>query len=265
MRKLDCEETQNLLDAFADNALDGVTSLAVQDHLDVCVHCRRHWQWNKELTGSLSRLPEDTPSADASLRDSVFATPEKNLIWFIPRLWRRPVAAAAAILLVLLIGSAALFFRQPSAPAAMDFVRDHVVAHQPDDEHYLATNDPIQVQDWLAGRLHASFAIPAQAPDGFRLAGARICRMGTTPVAQVMYEKGGHRLSFYLTEQSLEPLRGLDHSERHAAGPIAAVRTGECEGKPLAVWSRADRSYVLVGDVSPEDLLALANRFFAQL
>ncbi len=263
MRKLDCGETQNLLDAFADNALDGVTSLAVQDHLDACVHCRRHWQWNKELTGSLRRLAEATPSADASLRDSIFATPEKNLIGFVPQLWRRPVAAA--ILLVLLMGSAALFLWKPSAPAAMDFVRDHVVAHQPDDVHYLAANDPIQVQDWLADRLRASFVIPKQAPDGFRLAGVRICRMGTAPVAQVMYEKGGHRLSFYLTEQSLEPLCGLDHSERHAAGPSAAVRTGECEGKPLAVWSRADRSYVLVGDVSPEELLALANRFFVQL
>jgi len=261
MRKLDCEETQNLLDAFADNALDGVTSLAVQDHLDACVHCRRHWQWNKELTDSLSRLTEATPSADASLRASVFATPEKNLIGFVPQLWRRPVAAA--ILLVLL--SAALFLWKPSAPAAMDFVRDHVVAHQPDDVHYLATNDPIQVQDWLADRLRASFVIPKQAPDGFRLAGVRICRMGTAPVAQVMYEKGGHRLSFYLTEQSLEPLRGLDHAERHDAGLRRAVRTGECEGKPLAVWSQADRSYILVGDVSRTDLLVLASRLSAQL
>jgi len=35
--------------------------------------------------------------------------------------------------------------------------------------------------------------------------------------------------------------------------------------KPLAVWSQADRSYVLVGDVSRIDLLALASRLSAQL
>jgi anti-sigma factor RsiW len=262
MRKLDCEETRNLLDAFADNALDGVISLAVQDHLDTCVHCRRHWQWNKELSGSLNRLVEATPSADASLRASVIEAPERNPVWFVPRLWRRPVAAAAAIFIAILVGSGLLLWRQSSVPAAMEFVRDHVAAHEPDDEYYLATNDPAQVQDWLTERLRTSFAIPKQAPDGFHLAGVRICRMGAAPVAQVMYQKGDRRLSFYLTEQSLESLRGLDHAERHDASP---VRTGECEGRRLAVWSQADRSYVLVGDVSPDDLLALANRLSAQL
>ncbi len=262
MRKLDCEETRNLLDAFADNALDGVTSLAVQDHLDACVHCRRHWQWNKELAASLNRLAEGMPSAAASLRASVLEAPEKNFVWFVPRLLRRPAAAAAAIFIAILMGGGFLLWRQPPAPAAMDFVRDHVVAHEPDGRHYLATGDPTRVQEWLAGRLHTDFVIPREAPDGFRLAGVRICRMGAAPVAQVMYEKGDNRLSFYFIEQSLASLRGLDHAERHDASP---VRTGECEGKPLAVWSRADRSYVLVGDVSPTDLLALADRLFAQL
>jgi len=263
MRKLDCEETQNLLDAFADNALDGVTSLAVQDHLDTCVHCRRHWQWNKELAGSLSRLAEATPSADASLRARVLESPKKNLFefWSVPRLRRR--LAAAAIFIALLAGGAALLFRQQSSPpAAMDFVRNHSVSHEPDDKNYLTTSDHAQAQDWLTERLHVGLLIPKQAPDGFQLAGVRICRMRAAPIAQVIYEKDGQRLSFYLTEQSLASLSGLDHAERHVASP---VRTGECEGKHLAVWSQADRSYVLVGDVSPDDLLELANRLSAEV
>lgn len=263
MRKLDCKETRNLLDAFADNALDGVTSLAVQDHLDACVHCRRHWQWNKELSRCLNRLVEATPSAGASLHASVLQTPERNFVASVPWFRRRPAAAvAAAIFLALLAGSGPLLWHHPPAPAAMDFVRDHVIAHQPDDRYSLVTSNPAHVQDWLAERLDTRFVIPTQPPDGFQLAGVRVCRMGSASVAQVLYEKGGHRLSFYLTEQTLEPLRGLDYAERHEASP---VRTGECEGKRLAVLSHEDRSYVLVGDVSPEDLLALANRLFAQL
>jgi len=262
MCKLDCEETQNLLDAFADNALDGVTSLAVQDHLDTCVHCRRHWQWNKELAASLSRLAEATPSADANLRASVLESPKKNLFefWSVPRLRRR--LAAAAIFIALLAGGAAVLFRQQSSPpAAMDFVRNHSVSHEPDDKNFFTTSDPAQAQDWQTERLHAGLVIPKQAPDGFQLAGVRISRMGAAPVAQVIYEKDGKRLSFYLTQQSLASLRGLDHAERHEASP---VRTGECEGKRLAVWGQADRSYVLVGDVSPNDLLALAKQLSAQ-
>jgi anti-sigma factor RsiW len=263
MRKLDCEETQNLLDAFADNALDAVTSLAVQEHLDTCVHCRRHSQWNKELAASLSRLAEATPSADMSLCASVLESSKKNLfeLWFVPRLRQR--LATAAIFIALLAGGAALLFRQQSSPpAAMDFVRNHSVSHEPDDKNSLTTSDPAQAQHWLTERLHGGLVIPKQAPDGFQLASVRICLMGAATVAQVIYEKDGQRLSFYLTEQSLASLSGLDHAERHLASP---VRTGECEGRRLAVWSQADRSYVLVGDVSPDDLLALANRLSAQL
>jgi anti-sigma factor RsiW len=263
MRKLDCEETQNLLDAFADNALDAVTSLAVQEHLDTCVHCRRHWQWNKELARSLSRLAEATPSADTSLRVSVIESPKKNLFefWSVPRLRRR--LAAAAIFIAALAGGATLLFRQQSSPpAAMDFVRNHSVLHEPNDKNSLSTSDLTQAQDWLTERLHSGLVIPREAPESFQLAGVRICRIGAAAVAQVIYEKEGQRLSIYLTEQSLASLSGLDHAERHAASP---VRTGECEGKRLAVWSQAHRSYVLVGDVSPDDLLALANRLSAEL
>jgi anti-sigma factor RsiW len=262
MRKLDCEDTQNLLDAFADNALDAVTSLAVQEHLDTCSHCRSHWRWNKELARSLSRLAEATPSADTSLRARILESPKKNLFefWSVPRL-RRRLAAAAMFIAALAVGTTLLSRKQSSPPAAMDFVRNHSILHEPNDRNSLITRDLAQAQDWLTERLHGALVIPKQAPDGFRLAGVRICRMGAAAVAQVIYEKEGQRLSFYLTEQPLELLGGLDHAERHLESP---VRTGECEGKRLAVWSQANRSYVLVGDVSPNDLLALANRLSAQ-
>jgi anti-sigma factor RsiW len=263
MPKLDCEDTQKLLDAFADNALDAVTSLAVQEHLDTCAHCRSHWQWNKELTRSLSRLAQATPSADTSLRTRVLESPRRNLFEFLsaPRL-RRRLAAAVVFIAVFALGATLVFRTQSSPPAAMDFVRNHSISHEPDDRNSLSTRDPAQAQDWISKRLHGSLVIPKQAPDGFRLAGVRICRTGAAAVAQVIYEKEGQRLSFYLTEQSLASLSGLDHAERHLESP---VRTGECEGKPLAVWSQANRSYVLVGDVPPNDLLTLANRLSAQL
>jgi anti-sigma factor RsiW len=263
MRKLDCEDTQKLLDAFADNALDAVTSLAVQEHLDTCAHCRSHWQWNKELARSLSRLAHATPSADTSLRARVLESPRKNPFefWSIPRL-RRRLAVVVVFIAVFAVVATLVFRERSSPPAAMDFVRNHSISHEPDNTNYLSTRDLAQAQDWISARLHGGLVIPKQAPDGFRLAGVRICRMGAMAVAQVIYEREGQRLSFYLTEQPLASLNGLDHAERHLETPI---RTGECEGKPLAVWSQANRSYVLVGDVSPNDLLTLANRLSAQL
>jgi len=263
MRKLDCEETQNLLDAFADNALDGVTSLAVQEHLDTCSSCRSHWEWNQELTGSLKRLKEATPCVDARLRLSALSSPGFKLpgLWFTTGL-RRYVAAMAILLVGLLSGASWLLWQTPATPAAMHFVRDHGASHQADHGNRLVTTDPVQAISWLTERLNADYVIPAQALEGFELEGVRICHMGSAPVAHVMYEKEGRRISFYLTEQSLASLRGLDHAKERGYG---SVKTGECEGKPLAIWSREKRSYILVGDVPPNDLLALANQFSAQL
>jgi predicted anti-sigma-YlaC factor YlaD len=60
MPKLNCQEAQNLLEAFHDNELDGVSSLAVQEHLDECPYCRRQWRWLCEVEASLQRLCEST-------------------------------------------------------------------------------------------------------------------------------------------------------------------------------------------------------------
>ena len=71
MPKLNCQETQNLLEASHDNELDGVTSLSVQEHLDECPDCRRQWRWLCEVEASLRRLTESVPSPDQDLRRNV--------------------------------------------------------------------------------------------------------------------------------------------------------------------------------------------------
>src|SRR5262249_7829009 len=68
MPKLNCQEAQNLSEEFHDNELDGVSSLAVQEHLDECPDCRRQWRWLCEVEASLQRLSESTPSANSDLR-----------------------------------------------------------------------------------------------------------------------------------------------------------------------------------------------------
>jgi len=68
MPKLNCQEVQNLLEAFHDNELDGVNSLLVQEHLDGCPDCCRQWRWLCEVEASLQRLNELTPLANPDLR-----------------------------------------------------------------------------------------------------------------------------------------------------------------------------------------------------
>src|SRR4029077_19313529 len=71
MPKLNCQETQNLLEAFHDNELELVNSLSVQEHLDECPDCRRQWRWLCEVEASLQRLTESVPSPTEDLRRRV--------------------------------------------------------------------------------------------------------------------------------------------------------------------------------------------------
>src|SRR5262249_15529821 len=82
MPKLNCQEAQNLLEAFHDNELDGVSSLAVQEHQDECPYCRRQWRCLCEVEASLQRLSESTPSATQGLRRRILqpASPQLSLV-----------------------------------------------------------------------------------------------------------------------------------------------------------------------------------------
>jgi predicted anti-sigma-YlaC factor YlaD len=76
--KLSCQEAQVLLEAFHDNELDSVNSLSVQEHLNDCPDCRRHWRWLCEVEASLQRLNETVPSPSPDLRLRVMRDPVKQ-------------------------------------------------------------------------------------------------------------------------------------------------------------------------------------------
>lgn len=67
--------------------------------------------------------------------------------------------------------------------------------------------------------------------------------------------------TFHITQKNANHRSNLFGDYVDAAGDVVVKDLD----KPLAVWSQADRSYVLVGDVSRTDLLVLASRLSAQL
>jgi predicted anti-sigma-YlaC factor YlaD len=126
MLKLSCQEAQNLLDAFHDNELDGVNSLAVQEHLDECPDCRRQWRWLCEVEATLQRLNESVPSPSQDLRHRVLQ-PTGGQSVSVLAFFRAhaPLAGVVSLVLVLAVAGIVLLTERTGADVML-FVRDSV-------------------------------------------------------------------------------------------------------------------------------------------
>ena len=251
MPKLNCQETQNLLESFHDNELDGVSSLAVQEHLEECPDCRRQWRWLFEVEASLQRLSESVPSPTQELRRRIlrpaFRQPAPVL-----GLFRAYGRLAGVVSLPLLFALAAMvLLTERTGADVMLFVRDSAKMARNANPVELGTSDTEQAEQWLKQRMGFRPRIPS--PSGFKLVGARSCHINSEPVGFLLFERDGQRLSCYVGRSSMTTLRGFDDATREG------IRLGTCEGRHVAAWDAGDLSYLLVTDLTKDTLLAVAN------
>jgi anti-sigma factor RsiW len=241
MPKLNCQETQNLLEAFHDNELDGVTSLSVQEHLDECPDCRRQWRWLCEVEASLRRLTESVPSPDQDLRRNVLR-PTSTLAGPVLALFRTHRRLAGVVLLALLFALGAIvLLTERTGADVMLFVRDSVKMAQNAASLELRTSNTEEAEQWLKQQM------------GFTLVGARSCHINSEPVGFLLFERDGQRLCCYVSRSSMTALRGFDDATPQG------IRLGTCEGRQVAAWDAGNVSYLLVADLTKDLLLAVAD------
>jgi len=250
MPKLNCQEAQNLLEAFHDNELDGVTSLSVQEHLDGCPDCCRQWRWLCEVEASLHRLSESTPSATQGLRRRILQPtslqPSAVLAFF--RTHRRMTGVVSLALLFAL--TTIVLLTEWTQADVMLFVRDSVnMAAAPVD---LRTSNTEEAEQWL--KRHLGFAPTVPDPTGFKLLGARSCHINREPVGLLLFERDGQWLSCYVRHASMTALRGFDETTPQG------IKLGTCEGRHVVAWDAGDISYLLVADLPKDALLAVADQ-----
>ena len=250
MRKLACEEAEPLLEAFQANELDGVTSLAVEEHIEQCPLCQKRMRWNAEADASLRRLAEMTPRMSSALRVDVFAMARGEQRPVAMSFRRRALAVAATI--AMLAVASLWYFRTPRAPDAMLFVQNHVQTVAKAEPVELQTSDPSEAEQWLRDRLPFAPAVPRTSD--YQLVGARLCHIENQPVAFLLYRRHGQPISCFVSNHSQKRLRGFDTTLDDQ------IRLGTCEGKNVAAWDADHSSYVLVGDVPRESLVAFASK-----
>jgi anti-sigma factor RsiW len=152
--------------------------------------------------------------------------------------------AAAAAAAALLVGSPG---RGVGAAMADELVSHHVRGFARERPCDFESSDPGAVAGWLEGKL--GYAVTVPAVSGARLLGARLCQIGDTRTAALMYESGDKPLTVFV------PPPGSDAAT--AARALAGRGVG-CTQGPLgnAICARSVEQPVLA--VAEVDVAALA-------
>lgn len=258
-------------------------------HVDFCPDCRAFLRRDEMLRRRLGELR--LPAAPSEVRERVFQAlaeerergarnPEPPEVAEadggdgradrVPGLSSRPAAvrvlAAAAVLTALFLGGRLLIDAPPGpdriadgptageeatpAPGEVRFVEDFVRRAMP--ESRIVSSDPAEVSLFIAREV----GLPVRPHDfeGFQLLGAEICVVEEKRGAVIFYERNGQVLYHFLVHHDdVTPL----------APELTEARPHRWEGSAdpsVAIWSAGSVDEALVGDVSPEALVAMARR-----
>lgn len=212
MIDMDCLHCRPLLSPLLDGELPAAQAAAVHAHLQQCDSCRAGLSVLQALQAGLRAhppaLPDLAPLA-ARVRAGLPAKPSapaparpRGPLWLWPALGTGLVAALAASALTLLLA-------HPEAEAGLEDVASasflRATRLSPGQRQGLASADPRQVQAWLHQQLGRAVPVPAVAPPGFTLGGARVDYLYRQTVATLVYQQGTQQVEVYLWPQGQEP------------------------------------------------------------
>ena len=248
-----CAAIDPLVTPFVDGELAPAEARAIEEHIGRCPPCYQRVAAERVTRELLhDRQPSlhvcATPAwlrtrcaAMASRADASLATDRAGRVrsFLGPRVG--PLAAAAAVLLV--VGGVGLYqaTARSSRVLAAELAADHVKCFAMNA--VLRTHDTEDiVQAAMAYRFDWRVKLPDSAEaQGMDLVGSRPCLYGEGRIAHIMYRHNGEPVSLFM----------LPRSDR-------APETVEVFGHACAIWSDADRTFVLVSREDPGEVQKLA-------
>ena len=241
---MNCDETRPLLEAYLDDELDLVHSLAIEQHVESCADCSRRRDELKSLHDLLrAKLPR--PAAPPELRDRVRSAlrRESGKVVAFPNQWLAAAAVVAAALALLFLLKDTRVPKSDSLVA--DAVANHIRSLQPGHLMDVASTDRHTVKPWIAEHVDYSPPVMDFADAGFPLAGARMDYMDDRTVAALVYNCRKHRINVFIS-----PVANIEPERR-------ATR----DGFHVVVWCRAGMRYVFVSDLAEPELQAFSEMF----
>jgi anti-sigma factor RsiW len=240
------DETQELVQAYADGELDLLNAREIEQHLASCEACRRVEQRIRTLREALTT---SAPShrAPARLRRNIRAAlrrevkAEESHFSFWPVL-TTGMALAAAILAFALFQTTRTSHEQTIVDQVVaNHVRSLLATHQVD----VASTDQHTVKPWFDGKIDFAPEVHDFAMSGFPLVGGRLDYLDGKTVVALVYQRNKHPINIFIT-----PAAGSGD-----AAPIASTR----RGYNVLSWTHREMNYWAVSDLNETELRQFAS------
>jgi anti-sigma factor RsiW len=211
---MQCQESKKVLDAYVDNELDLVQSVAVEEHLAECRDCSRKVEDRRALSAAIHRAdlrftapPDLVKGVRKALRLSEATTLSEKWLWF-----KNAALGFAAATIVFLLAAAVigLWFHVPESrkiaqAATDDYIRAMLMENRGID---VASSDQHTVKPWFNGKTSFSPEAPSFADKGFPLAGGRVDFLNNQTVAVLIYKRNQHFIDVFLYPEASNTQRG---------------------------------------------------------
>ncbi len=244
---MDCDEVRTLIDAYADNELDLVTSLDIERHLADCADCPTIYQNRLTLKAALqSESPyfRPSPALQQKMRRHLPFEPNERA-W--PRWALSGLGALAALLVIFLAGFAlrTAALRSEAAPVVQAVLASHIRSLMVDHLTDVASSDRHTVKPWFDGKIPYAPNVIDLAAQGFPLVGGRLDYVQDSAVAALVYRSDKHTINLFVW-----PVDTLDET--------TLGQTSQ-EGYHLLSWRQGGMVYWAVSDLEVEKLAAFKS------
>jgi anti-sigma factor RsiW len=246
---MNCEETQELVDAYVDRELDLVKGLDLERHLSECGACSKRHASLLALRSAVRTVYYTPPaSLQARVMSGVRKAGKGGAMARVPRVipWRW-IGVAASVALVLVVSWGVVRLLAPPSTdevLAREVVSDHVRSLMVDHLADVPSSDQHTVKPWFNGKLDFSPPVIDLEEQGFALVGGRLDYVSSRAVGALVYQRNKHVINLFIWP--------TDESDRSGL-------TATHQGYNVVHWCQADMSYWAVSDLNASELKEFAH------
>ena len=249
---MSCEQMQELLGAYHDQALNARKRRDVAAHLETCASCNATVREIERIGRQLSAMERDQAPRElrarvrAALAQADAQSPSRRAIVrgaYTSGLVRQAAVLAFACALSALATAIVLSRSENSNLLEREIVSAHVRSLLQESPIQVASSDTHAVKPWFNGRVDFSPPVKDLTAEGYPLVGGRVDYIGERRVAALVYRRHRHVVNVFLWPSG-------------NTGEVAP-RSDAFKGYNVLVWTSADITYWAVSDLPGDELRQL--------
>jgi anti-sigma factor RsiW len=247
---MNCNDAQNLIQAYADTELDPASSLEMERHLRSCPACTQMLENILTLRTALKAEagyhkpgPELTSRIHAALQKAGGAQPGLHRAQ--RRTWLGAGAALAAVVVLAWTIVPLLSGRSADDLMVREAVADHVRSLMADHLTDVMSSDQHTVKPWFSGKLDFSPPVENFVAQGYTLVGGRLDYLGNRPVAGLVYRHRQHYINVFVWPAD--------------AGSATNPKELSRQGYQIMHWTQSGMHYWVVSELNQDELRQFAR------